>query len=52
MQESKSFCTNYLTKLSIDLNGIWYSVETFVSDQSYTHFVMADQYSGERTLLM
>ena len=36
MQESKDFCTNYLTKFSIDLNGICSTVETCWYDEPHT----------------
>ena len=26
-EKAKTSCANYLTKFSIDLNGMWYSVE-------------------------
>ena len=28
VRESKNFCTNYLIKFPIDLDGTWYAVET------------------------
>ena len=43
LQEKKMLCTNNFTKFSIDLNGIWYAVETFVVvvvDEPHTHFVL------------
>ena len=39
MQESKNFCSNYLTKFSVDLNGIWYAV-----DERHTHCILFIQY--------
>ena len=40
MQESKNFCPNYLTKFAIDLNGIWYTVETCWCCEVHTYFVL------------
>ena len=51
VQESKIFCTNYLTKLSIDLNGIWHTFNTCWYHEPHTHFMSSSQYSRERTLL-
>ena len=44
-KQKKKFCISYLTKFSIDLDGIW-------SDEPHTHLISAIQYSRERTLLM
>ena len=40
MLESKNLCTKYLTKFSVDLNGILYTVETFWCDEPHTHFII------------
>ena len=52
MWESKHFHANYLTKFSIDLDGIFYTVETRRCDEPHTHFISSIQYSRERTLLV
>ena len=52
MRESKNMCASYLTKLLIDLNGIWYIIETFWCDEPHFHCIMPSQYSRERTLLI
>ena len=49
--ESKNFCSNYLTNFSINLDGIWYAVETCWADESHSHFILLDQYSRETSLL-
>ena len=38
MQESKHFWDNYLTKLLINLKGIWYAVETCWCDDPQSSF--------------
>ena len=55
MWERKNFCASYLTKFSIGLSGIWYSVETCWSDEPHTHhpcFISSILYWRERTLPM
>ena len=47
----QSFCTNYLTKFSIDLNEIWHTVKHWC-DRPHTHFSSSSEYSRERTLLL
>ena len=37
MRESKNFWANHLTKFLIDLNRIWYTVETYWYDEPHTH---------------
>ena len=39
MREGKNSSTNYLTKFSMDLNGIWHTVETCWCDETHTHFI-------------
>ena len=34
-------------KVSVDLDGIWCTVETCQSDEPHTHCVSSDQYSRE-----
>ena len=52
MQESKNFCDNILAKFSIDLDGIFCTVETYWRDKPHTHFVLFIQFSKGRTILM
>ena len=53
--ESQNCCTHYLTKFLIDLNGIWYAIETCCSDapHSYSFYLTHSifQCSLEKTLL-
>ena len=44
MRESKNLCTNYLTKFSNDLDGIWYTVETCSCLNPIVIFVSSIQY--------
>ena len=37
--ESKNCCANYLTKFSVDMNGIWYTVQTCWCHEPHTHFI-------------
>ena len=41
MQESKTFCTNFLRKVAIDLDGILYTIETCRCDEPHTHFMIS-----------
>ena len=52
MRESKHFYGKYLTKVSISLKGIWYTVETCWCNEPHIHFISSIQYSRERNLLM
>ena len=59
MIHSKRLYPNYLTKILIDLNRIWYAAETCRSDKSDTHlisaehtdFILAEQFSREKPIL-
>ena len=44
VRETKN-CTNYLTKFVINLNWIWFTIETCWCDQLHTHFILSIQYS-------
>ena len=44
MQESKNFCANLSCKVLIDLDGIWYTVETFLFHEYNSCFVLSIQY--------
>ena len=46
VQESKIFCANYVTRFSIDLNKIWFVIETCWPDGPHTLFYSI--YSEER----
>ena len=50
--ESKNIFTNYITRVSVNLDGIWYAVETCWSYEPHTHFMSSDCHSLERTLCM
>ena len=44
-KKQKSFVSNDLLKLKIDLDGMWLAVETCWSDKCYTScFVLSDQH--------
>ena len=45
MRESKIFCANYVTKFPIDLDGMWYTVETHWSYEPCAHLIWSDKYS-------
>ena len=47
--ESKNFCTSFLTKFSVDLNGIWFTDVTWC-DEPHLDFIVSIQFSGGRTL--
>ena len=51
MQEINSFCTIYLTKFTMSLNGIWFAIETYCCDEPHTHFILSIQ-KGENFLYM
>ena len=42
MLESKNFSPVYLTKLWMDLEGMWYAVETFWSGEPHSHFISSN----------
>ena len=48
LREAKrqKFCTNYQT-FSMDMDGIWYAVETCCSNEPLTHLISSDQYSRD-----
>ena len=48
VQNSRNFCANYLMKFSIDVDGIWYTVETCWSDELHTLSLWSDWYWRER----
>ena len=50
MRERKILCTNDLTKFLVDLDGIWFAIETCWSGAFYTHSILSDQYSKENTV--
>ena len=39
-----NFCASYLTKISIDLNGIWCTVDTRWCDEPHTLLILFIQY--------
>ena len=43
---------NYLTKFSIDLNGIWYAIDILWCEECHIHFTLSVEHSRERTLLI
>ena len=43
MLESKNICTNYLSKFSVNLDGIGHTVETRQSDESQILFLSSGQ---------
>ena len=53
-QESKepNFCSSYLTKISVNLDGIWYTFETCWCDEPHTNFISSILYLRERSLLL
>ena len=46
----KNFCSNYLTRFSFNLNGIWFTVEACWHDEHQTHY--SCPLNVERTLLV
>ena len=52
MQESKHVCNNHFTNFSMGSDGIGYTIKTCWPDEAETHFILYDQHSRERTLLM
>ena len=54
VRESEHFKAIYLKKFSIDSVSTWHRVETCwsVSNEPHTHFMLPDQYSREKTLLV
>ena len=51
-EKAKQLLTNYPTKFLINLNGIWYTVETCWCDEPHTQFITSFEYSWEGTLLV
>ena len=49
--ESKNWA-NYGIKFWLDLNGIWYTVETCWSNEPHSDLILSSQYSIERSLLL
>ena len=47
MQESRNFCSNCFTQLSIDLDGIWNIVETCLCDESHSFYRVHSVFKGE-----
>ena len=50
MQESKNFCTNYLTKFSIDLNGMCFTVETCWCDEPQSFYLVHSIFKVENPI--
>ena len=45
MRENKNYRANYLTKLEVDLDGIWYTVET--DEISFALYLVQLIFKGE-----
>ena len=50
VRESKNFCANYLSKFLIDLNWIWYTIETCWCDEPHIHSMLSIEHSSETYL--
>ena len=44
-------CARYLTKLVMDLDRVWFTVETCLSNESHSLLISSDQYSWERIMI-
>ena len=52
IRESKNFCANFLKKFFIDLDGSWYTVQSYWFDECCMQLISFNQYSRKRTLLI